>query len=49
MGPRMLDFDPLNYHPLANDMTIAVSPAGLQAFLADLGYVPEILDLKALG
>ncbi|WP_420402887.1 prolyl-tRNA synthetase associated domain-containing protein [Nisaea sp.] len=45
----MLGFDPLNYHPLSNEMTIAVSPAGLQAFLTDLGYVPEILDLKALG
>jgi len=45
----MLEFDPLNYHPLANDMTIAVSPGGLQTFLADLGYVPEILDLNGLG
>jgi Ala-tRNA(Pro) deacylase len=45
----MLEFDPLNYHPLSNEMTIAVSPAGLQAFLADLGYAPEILDLGALA
>ncbi|UUX47989.1 prolyl-tRNA synthetase associated domain-containing protein [Nisaea acidiphila] len=45
----MLAHDPLNYHPLSNEMTIAVSPAGLQAFLADLGYVPEILDFGSLG
>lgn len=45
----MLAFDPLNYHPLSNEMTIAVSPAGLQAFLTGLGYTPEILDFSSLG
>lgn len=45
----MLALDPLNYHPLSNEMTVAVSPGGLQAFLADLGYVPEILDFNTLG
>ncbi|MBO6561647.1 MAG: prolyl-tRNA synthetase associated domain-containing protein [Nisaea sp.] len=49
LDKEMLEFDPLNYHPLSNEMTIAVSPAGLQAFLADLGYAPEILDLGALA
>lgn len=42
----MLAHDPLNYHPLVNDRTIAVSPAGLLAFLRDTGHDPMILDLQ---
>jgi Ala-tRNA(Pro) deacylase len=41
----MLAHDPLNYHPLVNDRTIAVSPAGLLAFLRDTGHEPAILNL----
>ena len=42
----MLAHDPLNYHPLVNDRTIAVSPAGLLAFLRQTGHDPMILDLQ---
>ena len=42
----MLAHDPLNYHPLVNDRTIALSPEGLLAFLRDTGHDPAILDLE---
>ncbi|RKQ68583.1 prolyl-tRNA synthetase associated domain-containing protein [Oceanibaculum indicum] len=42
----MLVHDPLNYHPLVNDRTIAVSPEGLLAFLRQTGHDPMILDLQ---
>ena len=42
----MLAHDPLNYHPLVNDRTIALSPEGLLAFLRDTGHEPAILDLE---
>ncbi|MBM3602020.1 MAG: prolyl-tRNA synthetase associated domain-containing protein [Alphaproteobacteria bacterium] len=42
----MMRIDPLNYHPLSNDMTTAISPAGLLSFIADCGHRPRILDLS---
>jgi Ala-tRNA(Pro) deacylase len=44
----MLDRDPLNYHPLENDRTTAVSPADLLRFIAASGHVPRIVDLGGL-
>jgi len=41
----MLDHDPLNYHPLANDRTTAVAPADLSRFIAACGHAPRIIDL----
>lgn len=41
----MLACDPLNYHPLENDRTTAVSPADLLRFIAACGHEPRILDL----
>ena len=41
----MLDHDPLNYHPLENDRTTAISPADLLRFIAACGHTPRILDL----
>jgi Ala-tRNA(Pro) deacylase len=41
----MLDHDPLNYHPLANDRTTAVAPADLLRFIAACGHEPRIIDL----
>jgi Ala-tRNA(Pro) deacylase len=43
----MLDHDPLNYHPLENDRTTAISPADLLRFIADCGHVPRVIDLAA--
>jgi len=40
----MLEYDPVNYHPLANDRTTAVSPGDLLKFIAACGHQPRIVD-----
>ena len=49
LDAEMLRHDPLNYHPLRNDMTIAVSPDGLTRFIGSCGHVPTVLDLDRLA
>jgi Ala-tRNA(Pro) deacylase len=44
----MLQQDPLNYHPLENDRTTAISPADLLRFIAASGHRPRIVDLADL-
>jgi Ala-tRNA(Pro) deacylase len=44
----MLQRDPLNYHPLENDRTTAVSPDDLLRFLEACRHPPRIVDLAAL-
>jgi Ala-tRNA(Pro) deacylase len=41
----MLGHDPLNYHPLENDRTTAISPADLLRFIMACGHTPNIVDL----
>ena len=41
--------DPVNFHPLTNTATTAVSQAGFRRFLAALGVEPLIVDFAALG
>ena len=43
----MLDHEPLNYHPLENDRTTAISPADLLRFIAGCGHRARIVDLEA--
>jgi Ala-tRNA(Pro) deacylase len=45
---EMLERDPLNYHPLENDRTTAISPADLLRFIAASGHTPRIVDLADL-
>lgn len=45
----MMDFDVLNFHPLRNDMTTAISPPGLMAFAADCGHHPMVFDFLSLS
>ena len=49
LDARMLDHDIVNYHPLTNDATTAISPGGLLRFIREMGYEPAILDIGALG
>ena len=49
LDSAMLDHDPLNYHPLANDRTTAIAPADLLRFIAACGHEPRIIDLAAFG
>ena len=49
LDERMLEHDPLNYHPLTNDQTTAIAPKDLLAFLEACGHEPRLLDLDASG
>ena len=40
--------DPVNFHPLTNTATTAVSQAGFRRFLAALGVEPTIVDFAAM-
>ena len=40
--------DPVNFHPLTNTATTAVSQAGFRRFLAALGVAPLIVDFAAM-
>ena len=40
--------DPVNFHPLVNTATTAVSQAGLRSFLAAVGVEPLIVDFAAI-
>ena len=44
----LLDHDPINAHPLVNDMTTAISAEDLIQFLEAVGHPPRIFDLDAL-
>jgi Ala-tRNA(Pro) deacylase len=48
LDQEMLGYDPLNYHPLANDRTTAIAPDDLLRFIAACGHRPLIVDLSAL-
>ena len=48
LDAAMLDHDPLNYHPLANDHTTAVAPADLLRFIAACRHEPRIVDLAGI-
>jgi Ala-tRNA(Pro) deacylase len=41
----VLDHDPVNCHPLANDMTTAIAPKDLLTFIESSGHKPMILEL----
>lgn len=45
LDEALLRHDPLNFHPLDNAMTTAVSPAGLLRFLEASGHPPLIVGL----
>jgi len=44
----ILDQDPVNAHPLRNDMTISVSPEGLSRFLEAEDHAPTIVDFDKM-
>jgi Ala-tRNA(Pro) deacylase len=45
LDAAMMQRDPLNYHPLENDRTTAISPADLLRFIAASGHSPRIIEL----
>ena len=40
--------DPVNFHPLTNTATTALSQAGFRAFLHSLGVAPTVVDFTAM-
>ncbi|MEL6680665.1 MAG: prolyl-tRNA synthetase associated domain-containing protein, partial [Pseudomonadota bacterium] len=48
LDAQMLDQTPLNYHPLHNAATIAISPADLKRFIAATGHPVELVDFDSL-
>jgi Ala-tRNA(Pro) deacylase len=48
LDAEMLQNEPLNYHPLENDRTTAISPGDLLRLIGTSGHVPRILDLSDL-
>jgi Ala-tRNA(Pro) deacylase len=45
LDEAMLKRDPINFHPLRNDRTIAVSAEALLEFIADCGHTAQIAAL----
>ena len=45
----MLECSPLNYHPLTNEATTAISPGDLTTFLEACGHAPRVIDFDAPG
>ena len=46
LDKALLEAEPINFHPLVNTATTAVSRAGLMAFLTALGVEPLIVDFS---
>jgi Ala-tRNA(Pro) deacylase len=42
----MLEYEPLNYHPLINDRTTAIAPGDLLRFIDACGHRPRLVDLE---
>jgi Ala-tRNA(Pro) deacylase len=40
----LMEADPVNFHPLSNDATTAISQAGFRRFLSALGRDPLVVD-----
>ena len=49
LDKALAESDPVNFHPLANDATTAVSQAGFRRFLRALGVEPLIVDFQTLA
>jgi Ala-tRNA(Pro) deacylase len=49
LDAALLEIDPVNFHPLGNDATTAVSPAGLLRFLEETGHAPLRIRFDADG
>ncbi|HWT51544.1 MAG TPA: prolyl-tRNA synthetase associated domain-containing protein [Caulobacter sp.] len=48
LDKALADSDPVNFHPLSNDATTAVSQADFRKFLSALGVEPMIVDFAAM-
>ena len=46
LDKKMMEADLVCYHPLENNMSITLTPAGLLKFIESCGHKPHILDLN---
>jgi Ala-tRNA(Pro) deacylase len=46
LDKAMMALSPLNYHPISNEMTTAITPDGLVSFIRAGGHHPEVVDLE---
>ena len=49
LDKALLEQDPINCHPLTNDMTTAISSRDLVRFLEAEGHAPCLLDMTDLA
>ena len=49
LDKHLLDHDPVNFHPLTNEMTTALSSEDLLRFIDHCGHKPQILDFEGLS
>jgi Ala-tRNA(Pro) deacylase len=49
LDQALAEADPVNFHPLVNTATTAVSQSGFRTFLAALGVHPLIVDFTRVG
>ncbi len=45
LDAEVMAADLVNFHPLTNDATTAITPAGLARFIAECGHVARVIDL----
>ena len=48
LDAAMMARDRLNYHPLSNDATTAITPQGLHELIVSFGHSPRIFDFSSL-
>ena len=48
LDAAMMAMDRLNYHPLTNDATTAITPQGLYDLIVSFGHSPRIFDFSTL-
>jgi Ala-tRNA(Pro) deacylase len=48
LDAALLQAEPVNFHPLTNTATTAISQAGLRCFLAALDIPPAVVDFERL-
>ena len=48
LDAALLQAEPVNFHPLTNTATTAISQAGLRRFLAALDIAPTVVDFERL-
>ena len=49
LDAEMMALELLNYHPLSNDATTAITPRGLRQLIASFGHRPRLFDFASIA